>query len=427
MAGEALRVLGMAYGVVQNGLRLEELEKSENLSEHLIWLGLVGMADPIRNGVKDLMKVFHRAGIETVMITGDQTPTAYAIGKELDLSRGGQLEILDSTHLSEVPPEVMKALCREVHVFARVSPSHKLQIVQALQGAGRVVAMTGDGINDGPALKAADIGVALGRTGTDVAREVADVVLEDDDLETMVVAIRQGRTIYNNIRKSVHFLLATNLSEIMVMFTGLAVGLGQPLSTIQLLWINLMSDIFPGLALALESPEPDILNQPPRGPHEPIIRSSDLTRVTLEAGILSSGALGAFGYGIARYGMGPRANTLAFLSLTTAQILHALSCRSEKPTLFGGTRTPPNRYLDLAVGGTLLLQAGALMVPPLRRLLGITPLSLADYLVVGGTALAPLLINERVKGARHRNRLREKKRKKEQILRESGEGKGEGN
>jgi Ca2+-transporting ATPase len=187
-----------------------------------------------------------------------------------------------------------------------------------------------------------------------------------------------------------------------------------------------MSDIFPGLSLALESPEPDVLNQPPRDPQESIIRSSDLKKVTLEAGILSSGALGAYGYGIVRYGMGPRANTLAFLSLTTAQILHALSCRSEKPTLFGEHRTPPNRYVDLAVGGTLALQAAALMVPPLRRLLGITPLSLADYLVVGGAALAPLLINERVKGARYRNRLREEKGNKKQLPRGPGEDKGEG-
>jgi len=426
MAGEALRVLGMAYAVVQNGILLEDLQESETLSEHLIWLGLVGMADPIRSGVKDLIKVFHRAGIETVMITGDQSPTAYAVGTELDLSRGGQLEILDSTHLSEVPPEIMKALCREVHVFARVSPSHKLQIVQALQSAGRVVAMTGDGINDGPALKAADIGVALGRTGTDVAREVADVVLEDDELETLVVAIRQGRTIYNNIRKSVHFLLATNLSEILVMFTSLAGGLGQPLSTMQLLWINLMSDIFPGLALALESPEPDILNHPPRDPQEPIIRSSDLKKIALEAGIISSGAMGAYGYGILRYGMGPRANSLAFLSLTTAQILHAFSCRSEKPLLFGENRLPPNRYLNLAVGGTLALQAAALLVPSLRRLLGITPLSLVDYLVVGGTAIAPLLVNERLKKVRYRNRLLEERSKKEQLLPGAEEGKGVG-
>src|SRR5574341_1808662 len=162
----------------------------------------------------------------------------------------------------------MTALASRVQVFARVSPAHKLQIVQAMQRAGKVVAMTGDGINDGPALKAADIGIAMGNTGTDVAREVADVVLEDDNLETMIVAISQVRTIYTNIRKSVHFLLSTNLSEIMVMFTAIAAGLGQPLSAMQLLWINLISDIFPGLALALEPPEPDVLSRPPRSPED---------------------------------------------------------------------------------------------------------------------------------------------------------------
>jgi P-type Ca2+ transporter type 2C len=188
------------------------------------------MTDPVRQGVKEVIDGFHGAGIDTVMITGDQSPTAYAIGKELALSRNGYLEILDSTHLANLDPELMKALAEKVHVFARVSPAHKLQIVQALQRAGKVVAMTGDGINDGPALKAADIGIAMGNTGTDVAREVADVVLEDDNLETMIVAISQGRTIYTNIRKSVHFLLSTNLSEIMVMFTAIAAGLGQPLN-----------------------------------------------------------------------------------------------------------------------------------------------------------------------------------------------------
>ncbi|HWU39375.1 MAG TPA: cation-translocating P-type ATPase C-terminal domain-containing protein, partial [Candidatus Acidoferrum sp.] len=215
-------------------------------------------------------------------------------------------------------------------------------------------------------------------------------------------------------------------SEIMVMFASIAAGMGEPLTNMQLLWINLVSDIFPGLGLALESPEPDILTQPPRDPQEPIIRSSDLKRVTLEAGILSSASLGAYGYGIARYGMGPQANTMAFLSLSTAQILHALNCRSEKPTLFGANRMAPNRYFDLAVGGTLALQAAALFFPPLRALLGISPLGLADYLVVGGAALAPLLVNERVKGARYRKRLREEKRILEQLPRETREEKGEG-
>src|SRR5437870_11416201 len=226
--------------------------------------------------------------IDTVMNNGDQFHTAYAIGKELSLSRNEHLEILDSTHLTNVDPEVMKALAEKVHVFARVSPAHKLQIVQALQQAGKVVAMTGDGINDGPALKAADIGIAMGHTGTDVAREVADVVLEDDHLETMIMAVSQGRTIYSNIRKSVHFLLATNLSEIMVMFVALGSGLGQPLNAMQLLWINLLSDVAPGLALALEPPEPNVLQQPPRNPAEPILTSIDFKRIAFESAILSA-------------------------------------------------------------------------------------------------------------------------------------------
>jgi Ca2+-transporting ATPase len=363
----------------------------------LIWLGLIGMVDPPRQGVEHVIADFHQAGIDTVMITGDQSPTAYAIGKALNLSRGEQLEILDSTHLSNIDPEVMTALASRVHVFARVSPSHKLQIVQALQRAGKVVAMTGDGINDGPALKAADIGIAMGHTGTDVAREVADVVLEDDALETMIIAVSHGRTIYNNIRKSVHFLLATNLSEIMVMFTGLTLGLGQPLNAMQLLWINLLSDIAPGLALALEPPEPDVLRQPPRNPAEPIFRPADFKRIAFESAVLSAGALGAYGYGLLRYGMGAQANTLAFMSLTMGQLLHAISCRSDTHSLFDAQPLPANPSLTLAVGGSLVLQLLAIMVPGLRSLLGLTPLTLLDSVVVGQSAVLPLVVNELTK------------------------------
>src|SRR5208337_2379634 len=174
-----------------------------------------------------------------------------------------------------------------------------------------------------------DIGIAMGGSGTDVAREVADVVLEDDDLQTMLVAIGQGRTIYRNIRKSLHFLLSTNLSEIIVMFVAIAAGLGQPLTAMQLLWINLISDIFPGLALALEPPEADVMAQAPRDPTEPIIKASDFARIGSEATVLSAGALGAYAYGLARYGTGPQAATLAFTSLASGQLLHAVSCRSE--------------------------------------------------------------------------------------------------
>jgi Ca2+-transporting ATPase len=383
LSGMALRLLGSAVAYPDRS------DVDIKSPKRLIWLGLVGMVDPIRKGVKRLVGEFHQAGIDTVMITGDQSATAYAIGKELNLNRGELIEILDSTHLSDIGPEVMTALAEKVQVFARVSPANKLQIVQALQRAGKVVAMTGDGINDSPALKAADIGVAMGHGGTDVAREVADVILENDNLETMIIAVGHGRTIYNNIRKSVHFLLATNLSEIMVMLVAISGGLGQPLNAMQLLWINLISDIFPGLALALEPPEPDVLSRPPRNPDEPIIKKSDFKRISFEAATLSAGTLAAYGFGIVRYGMGPRAGTLAFMSLTSGQLLHALSCRSETRQSL-----PRNPYLTAAVGGSMAIQGLAMAVPGIRSLLGITPISLIDGVVIGGSAIFPLLVNE---------------------------------
>ncbi len=391
MAGQALRVLACAYRQHDG----EDLVTEA--SEGLTWLGLVGMADPIRPGLRDVIAGFHRAGIDTVMITGDQSPTAYAIGKELSIGRNGHLEILDSTNLADLDPEVMTALAEKVDVFARVSPAHKLQIVQAFQRGGKVVAMTGDGINDGPALKAANIGVAMGHTGTDVAREVADVVLENDNLETMIIAISQGRTIYNNIRKSVHFLLATNLSEIIVTATAITVGLGHPLNPMQLLWINLISDIAPGLALALEPPEPDVLDRPPRNPEEPIIQPADFRRIGLEATALSAGALSAYGYGLMRYGMGAQASTLAFTSLTTVQLLNAITSRSETHSALGSTSLPPNPYLSAALIGSFGLQALALTVPGLRSLLGITPISLLDGAVIGASAMLPFVLNEATK------------------------------
>ncbi|MDJ0591722.1 MAG: HAD-IC family P-type ATPase [Pleurocapsa sp. MO_226.B13] len=385
MAGKALRVLGTAYAYIDN---------AED-SESLIWLGLIGITDPIRHGVKDLMGSFHQAGIKTVMITGDQSPTAYAIGKELNLSQGRPLEILDSTHLTHLDSEVMKGLCDRVQVFARISPVHKLQIVQALQQAGKIVAMTGDGVNDAPALKAAEVGIAMGHAGTDAAREVADVVLEDDRLETMIIAVSQGRTIYNNIRKSVHFLLSTNLSEIMVMLLANGVGLGQPLNAMQLLWLNMVTDIFPGLALALEAPEPNVLQVPPRSPETPILNSQDFQRIVVESSVLSVSTMAAYGYGIARYGISPHASSIAFMSLVTGQLLHALSCRSTKP--LNKIQLPPNHYLTSALGGSLTLQLLCLVIPGLRNLMKVTPLNMLDGVVIGNSALLPLLFNEATK------------------------------
>jgi Ca2+-transporting ATPase len=392
MAGNALRVLGCAW-------REDESEPATNegsLTE-FNWVGLIGLADPIREGMQEVIRGFHGAGIDTVMITGDQSPTAFAIGSQLHLSGDRPLQILDSTHLAKVDLDVLRGLVEKIHVFARVSPAHKLQIVRALQQANKVVAMTGDGINDSPALKAADIGIAMGTSGTDVAREVADIVLGDDQLETMLVAVSQGRTIYTNIRKSVHFLLSTNLSEVIVMFVAMAAGLGQPLSAMQLLWINLVSETSLGLALALDPPEPGVMDEPPRDPSEPIIRTEDLKRMGFEALTLSGGSLGAYGYGIARYGAGPRASTLGFTSLISGQILHALSSRSERYTIFDWSPREPNRILTFTVIGSLALQGTVFLLPWLKNLLGVTSISFADALVTGAGAVVPLLINEGAK------------------------------
>ncbi len=391
MAADALRVLGVAVAY-RNGDRAEDDDNG------LIWLGLVGMADPIREGVPECIASFHRAGLETVMITGDQSATAYAVGKELDLNQGQEpLKILDSTALDGADPSLLKALSADVHVFSRVSPSHKLKIVQALQSSDQVVAMTGDGINDGPALKVADVGIAMGSTGTDVAREIADVVLEEDNLETLIVALSDGRTIFNNIRKSLHYLLATNFSEIFVVLVSGAFGLGYPLNAMQLLWINLISDVFPGLALALEPPEPDVLSQPPRDPKEPIVRREDYARISFEGVTMSLTSLAAYAYGLRKHGQGPASATFVFHSLTTSQILHALTCRSQTISIFDREKLPPNPYLSVAVFGSLGLQVMTLFFPPIRRLLNTTPVSAGDLVVIGGTAIVPLLITEMTK------------------------------
>jgi Ca2+-transporting ATPase len=383
LAGQGLRVLGMA------GARLAENGPSPANGD-LVWYGIVAMIDPIRDGASEMIAAFHRAGINTVMITGDQSPTAYAVGTALNISGDRPLEILDSSELTAVRGKVLDAVARQVDVYSRVSPAHKLKIVRAVQSDGRVVGMTGDGINDGPALKAADIGIAMGRSGTDIAREVADVVLEEDNLETLIKAVRDGRATYTNIRKSVNFFLATNFSEVMVMSAAVLLGIGFPLNVMQLLWINIISDIFPGLALSMEAPEPDILERPPRPAGAPLFDARDYRRMTREALVMSAATLAAYGFGLARYGPGARAGALAFQSLTTGQLLHALNCRRSGDDR---RRLPPNRYLDVALGGSLAMQAMTLVLPPLRRLLGIGTVGLVDLAVIATASLVPLGLN----------------------------------
>jgi len=386
MAGAALRVLGVAFR--------EDDEAS--VEQGLVWLGMVGILDPPREGLRDLIAVFRKAGIKTVMITGDQSATAYAIGKELDLSAGQPLEMIDSIRLEDMDPELLGALAKRVQIFSRVNPSNKLQIVQALQREGKVVAMTGDGINDGPALKASDIGIAIGK-GAEVAREVADIILLDDRLETMISAIEQGRTIYDDIKKSIHFIAATNLSEIMVMLGAVGAGMGQPLNPRQLLWINLLTDVLPELALAVEPPETDVLNHPPRDPAAPIIAAPEFRRIGVEAGLMTGAALTSYSIGFARWGTGQRASTMAFLSLTSAQLLHTISSRSTHHTIFDRERLPDNKYIPIAIGAGFAVELLSEFAPKLRRILGTARLGIGDLLICGGAALASFATNEVLK------------------------------
>ena len=392
MSSGSLRVLGVAYADVGG--------TDWKAGDGLTWLGLVGMADPIRESAPHLIQAYHRAGIETIMITGDQSPTAYAVARQLKLNKDGKPVILDATELISLDEDIMEALAKKVDVYSRVSPSHKLKIVQSLQSVGKVVAMTGDGINDSPALKAADIGIAMGRSGTDVAREVADIVLQEDNLETLIIAVRDGRTTYNNIRKTLRFLLATNMSEIMIMFASMAAGIGSPLSVMQLLWINLISDVFPGLSLCMEGPEGDAMNRPPRDPDAPILDRRDFGRLVMESGAITAGALGAYGYGLFRYGAGARSSSLALQSLALGQLLYAVSCRSEHTSIFDRRKRPRNTYFDVAIWGSVALQLLTMFVPPLRKLLGIVRPSLADAGVIAASSLLPLFVNELTKARR---------------------------
>jgi len=303
-----------------------------------------------------------------------------------------QVRVLEASRLVGITPDILKGLARQVDVFARVSPTHKYQIVQALQAGGEVVAMTGDGVNDAPALKGSDIGVAMGARGTELARDLADVVLLDDNFSSIVGAVEQGRTIYANIRKALKFLLATNFSEIIVTVAAMALGVARPMSALQFLWINLLTDVFPALALSFEPAEPQVMEQPPRNPADPILSRQTLTGMAADAGLISAVTLGAYGLAVSRYGVGAPATTVAFSTLTSAQLCYAITCRSEHRSGFSGLDRNP--LLLAALGGTLALQVAAVVAPPLRRLLGTTPLGAADWGLVATGAVVPLIVKE---------------------------------
>ena len=384
MADRGMRVLGLAFS---------ELDPDDEPAyEGLVWVGLVALVDPIRAGVREAIAACRRAGIRVAIITGDQSRTAVAVARELGLVRDGRVRVLEASQLVEISPDVLEGLARGVDVFARVSPTHKYQIVQALQAGGDVVAMTGDGVNDAPALKGADIGVAMGGQGTELARDLADVVLLDDDFGSIVSAVEQGRTIYVNIKKALRFLLATNFSEILVTVGAMALGVARPMTALQFLWINLLTDVFPALALSFEPAEPEVMSEPPRNPGESILSNHALLGMAGDAGLISAVTLGAYGLAVARYGVGAAASSVAFSTLTSAQLCYAITCRSEHHSGFSGLGRNP--WLVAALGGTLALQVAATGAPPLRRLLGTTPLSAADWGTVAAGAVIPLLVKE---------------------------------
>ena len=386
MAGQALRVLGVAVGESGGDPRDER---------DLVWLGLAGLANPIRPSVGPALRRLHGAGIRTVMITGDQSATAFAIARNLDLNNGNELRLLEAGQIAGLQPDVLAALATQPQVFARVSPVDKLNIVKALQAKGHIVAMTGDGINDGPALRAANVGIAMGGAGTDVAREVADIVLAGDDLDGIIEAVRLGRTTYANIRKVLRYLVSTNASETLTMLGAALVGSDAPLSPMQLLWLNLASDPLPALALGLDPPETDVLHYPPHDPRAPILTHDDFRRILREGTVMGGAALAGYflSGGTAR---AARASTVAFHGLTFAQLLHAISSRSETRGIIAEFDRPANSALYGAIATSAALQAAAQSIPVARRFLGLAPLGLADLLAIAAIALGSTLTNDLV-------------------------------
>jgi P-type Ca2+ transporter type 2C len=387
MAGEGMRVLGLAWKRLDDG--------AEPTWDGLTWLGLVGLIDPIRPGVREAIAVCHQAGIRPVMITGDQGLTAVAVGRELGLLRNGQVRVLEAGELARLDAAALRGVVREADVFARVAPAQKYEIVRALQAGGDVVAMTGDGVNDGPALKTADIGVAMGQRGTEMARDLADVVLLDDDFGSIVAAVENGRTLRANLQKALRFLLATNLAEVLVTVGATLLGGAQPLSALHLLWINLVSDVVPALALGMEPAERGVMRRPPPVPGASLLGRDDLARTGLDAAVMAAATLGAFGLSWRGSADAARASTVAFSTLSAGQLLYALACRSDERS--GIRRLGDNPILMAGVGGMLGLQAATVLLPPLRRLLATTPLGLVDLALIGGGALLPLAAREALK------------------------------
>ena len=331
LARQALRVLAVAHRLLEMP---REGSQTATVEQELIFLGLVAMKDPLRQEAVDAVRLCREAGITTAMITGDHKDTAVAIARELGLYQGDS-SALSAHDLDKLTDEQLVQRVESVLVYARVSAEHKLRIVQAWKRRGAIVAMTGDGVNDAPAIKAADIGVAMGIAGTDVTKEAADMVVTDDNFASIAAAVEEGRAVFDNIRKTVHFLLSCNFSEVLVMLFSTLLGLPLPLLPIQILWMNLVTDGIPALALAVDPKAPDLMKRRPRRPDARLLDGKRLVAVGVEGLMLSVIALGAFMFSL--YGWHQtveQARTVAFTVMVVAQLVHAFNCRSERLSLF---------------------------------------------------------------------------------------------
>jgi len=372
-----------------------------------VWLGVAGMIDPPRPETADAVRSAHAAGVRVVMITGDHPGTASAIAAELGIAARGERAVLGSD-LARMSDADLAAAAVRTRVYARVSPEHKLAIVRALHAGGQVVAMTGDGVNDAPALKAADIGIAMGITGTDVAKEAADIVLADDNFASIVAAIEEGRSIYANIQKFLRYLLSANLGEVLVMFFGVVLagliglagggaGLVLPLLAVQILWINLVTDSFPALAVGIDPPDRALMRRAPRDPAVGVITPRMWAGICVAATVIAAGTLAALDAGlpgglIAGSGSVEYARTLAFTTLVLFELYDVFCARSDEETTLH--RTLRNGWLVLAVAVGLALQLAVVYIPGLQRAFGTVPLGATDWLFCAAVASTIVVARE---------------------------------
>lgn len=398
-AKNALRVLAFAFREYSD---LPTNISPENNETNMIFVGLAGMIDPPRPEAKDAIKECKEAGINTIMITGDYKETAFAIAKTLGMAETEDQAMMGD-ELNNVSEKDLREIVKRVKVFARVSPEHKVRIVSALRANGNIAAMTGDGVNDAMALKKADIGVSMGITGTDVAKNTADLILTDDNFASIVSAVEEGRIIYDNIKKFVFFLLSCNIGEILLVFVSILMNLPVPLLPIQLLWLNLVTDSFPALALGVEKGDPDIMSQKPRNPNEPILDRHMVVSIIFQSIAIAVASLSAYWWGIYRYGLDNilEARTIAFTTLITAELLRAYSTRSTHYTIFE-IGIFSNKTLVYGTTLSFILTLVVIYIPFLNPVFHTFPLGFTDWEIILAFAFLPLLIGEIVKLIMHK-------------------------